>query len=101
MRESLDTAAHVTQVWEVDLGRVTEIRSRLKPKFQQDYGVNLSFLPFIMRAAVEKTEYGSWQLFPCDLAQICNGDRFAVMHSPVLLLLLLMENATWDVGATT
>ncbi len=48
MRESIETAAHVTQVWEVDLGRVTDIRTRLKPKFKNDYGVNLSFLPFIM-----------------------------------------------------
>jgi 2-oxoglutarate dehydrogenase E2 component (dihydrolipoamide succinyltransferase) len=60
MRESIDTAAHVTQVWEVDLGRVTEIRSRLKPKFQKDYGVNLSFLPFIMRATVDAIAAWPW-----------------------------------------
>ncbi|MFM7693896.1 MAG: 2-oxo acid dehydrogenase subunit E2, partial [Actinomycetota bacterium] len=60
MRESIDTAAHVTQVWEVDLGRVTEIRSRLKPKFQGDYGVNLSFLPFIMRATVDAIAAWPW-----------------------------------------
>ncbi len=60
MRESIETAAHVTQVWEVDLGRVTDIRTRLKPKFKNDYGVNLSFLPFIMRATVEAMAAWPW-----------------------------------------
>ncbi|MSO47534.1 MAG: 2-oxo acid dehydrogenase subunit E2 [Thermoleophilia bacterium] len=60
MRESIETAAHVTQVWEVDLGRVTDIRNRLKPKFKNDYGVSLSFLPFIMRATVEAMAAWPW-----------------------------------------
>jgi 2-oxoglutarate dehydrogenase E2 component (dihydrolipoamide succinyltransferase) len=60
MRESIDTAAHVTQVWEVDLGRVTDIRSRLRGKFKADYGVGLSFLPFIMRATVEAIAAWPW-----------------------------------------
>ncbi len=60
MRESIETAAHVTQVWEVDLGRVTDIRTRLKPQFKNDYGVNLSFLPFIMRATVEAMAAWPW-----------------------------------------
>lgn len=60
MRESIDTAAHVTQVWEVDLGRVTEIRSQLKPKFKATHGVNLSFLPFIMKATVDAIALWPW-----------------------------------------
>ena len=60
MRESIETAAHVTQVWEVDLGRVTDIRNRLKPKFKNDYGVSLSFLPFIMRATVDAMAAWPW-----------------------------------------
>ena len=60
MRQSLDTAAHVTQVWEADLGRVTDLRSRLKPKFQKDYGVSLSFLPFIMRATIDAMAAWPW-----------------------------------------
>ena len=60
MRESIETAAHVTQVWEVDLGRVTDIRNRLKPKFKNDYGVSLSFLPFVMRATVEAMAAWPW-----------------------------------------
>jgi 2-oxoglutarate dehydrogenase E2 component (dihydrolipoamide succinyltransferase) len=60
MRESIDTAAHVTQVWEVDLGRVTEIRSQLKPKFKATHGVNLSFLPFIMKATVDALALWPW-----------------------------------------
>lgn len=60
MRESIETAAHVTQVWEVDLGRVTQIREALKPKFKQDYGVGLSFLPFIMRATCDAMAAWPW-----------------------------------------
>jgi 2-oxoglutarate dehydrogenase E2 component (dihydrolipoamide succinyltransferase) len=60
MRESINTAAHVTQVWEVDLGRVTEIRSQLKPKFKATHGVNLSFLPFIMKATVDAIALWPW-----------------------------------------
>jgi len=60
MRESIDTAAHVTQVWEVDLGRVTEIRGQLKPKFKATHGVNLSFLPFIMKATVDALALWPW-----------------------------------------
>ncbi|MCX6392328.1 MAG: dihydrolipoamide acetyltransferase family protein [Actinobacteria bacterium] len=69
MRESIDTAAHVTQVWEVDLGRVTEIRSQLKPKFKATHGVNLSFLPFIMKATVD-----ALALWPWMNAEVREGD---------------------------
>ncbi len=69
MRESINTAAHVTQVWEVDLGRVTEIRGKLKPKFKANHGVNLSFLPFIMRATVD-----ALALWPWMNAEVRTGD---------------------------
>ncbi len=69
MRESIETAAHVTQVWEVDLGRVTDIRNRLKPQFKKDYGVGLSFLPFIMRATVDAMAPWPWMN-----AEVRDGD---------------------------
>ena len=53
MRRSLDTAAHVTSAIEVDMSTVVGIRERLKPEFATSYGVNLTYLAFISRAAVE------------------------------------------------
>src|SRR5881397_3226709 len=39
MRRSLDTAAHVTSAIEVDMSRVVDIRNKLKPEYQETYGV--------------------------------------------------------------
>ncbi len=35
MRRSLDTSAHVTTVFEVDLSKVVAIRKRLKPEYER------------------------------------------------------------------
>jgi 2-oxoglutarate dehydrogenase E2 component (dihydrolipoamide succinyltransferase) len=60
MRRSLDTSAHVTTVFEVDLTKVVNIRQKLKPEFQQSYGVNLTYLAFIARATVAAIENWPW-----------------------------------------
>ncbi len=60
MRRSLDTSAHVTTVFEVDLAKVVAIRSKLKPEYEQTYGVNPTFLSFIARAAVEAIRNWPW-----------------------------------------
>ena len=60
MRRSLDTSAHVTTVFEVDLTRVVNIRQKLKPEFQRSYGVNLTYLAFIARATVAAIENWPW-----------------------------------------
>ncbi len=60
MRRSLDTSAHVTTVFEIDLTKVVNIRQRLKPEFQQSYGVNLTYLAFIARATVAAIENWPW-----------------------------------------
>ena len=52
MRRSLDTAAHVTSAIEVDFARVVALRQKLKPEFATQ-GVNLTYLAFIARAAVD------------------------------------------------
>jgi 2-oxoglutarate dehydrogenase E2 component (dihydrolipoamide succinyltransferase) len=52
MRRSVDTAAHVTSAIEVDLARVVALRQKLKPEFAKQ-GVNLTYLAFIARAAVD------------------------------------------------
>jgi 2-oxoglutarate dehydrogenase E2 component (dihydrolipoamide succinyltransferase) len=58
MRHSLDTAAHVTTVIEVDMTGVVNLRKKWKPEYQQRHGVNLTYIPFIARATIDAI--GSW-----------------------------------------
>jgi 2-oxoglutarate dehydrogenase E2 component (dihydrolipoamide succinyltransferase) len=60
MRGSLDTAAHVTSAIEVDMSKVVAIRGRLKKQFQEDYGVNPTYLAFVSRAVVETLREYPW-----------------------------------------
>jgi len=46
------TSAHVHSVFEVDFTRVAQIRSRKKGEYER-VGVKLTFMPFIMKAAVD------------------------------------------------
>ena len=60
MRRSLDTSAHVTTVFEVDLTKVVQIRRKLKGEYQASYGVNLTYLAFIARATIEAIRNWPW-----------------------------------------
>ena len=60
MRRSLDTAAHVTSAIEVDMSKVVAIRAKLKKQFQDDYGVNPTYLAFVSRAVVETLRDYPW-----------------------------------------
>jgi 2-oxoglutarate dehydrogenase E2 component (dihydrolipoamide succinyltransferase) len=60
MRASIETAAHVTSVSEVDMTRVVNLRKELNPRYQRDYGVKVSFMPFIMRAVIEAIPHWPW-----------------------------------------
>jgi pyruvate dehydrogenase E2 component (dihydrolipoamide acetyltransferase) len=51
--ESLQTAAQLTTVVEVDITRVARLREATKADFEAREGVKLSFLPFFALAAVE------------------------------------------------
>jgi pyruvate dehydrogenase E2 component (dihydrolipoamide acetyltransferase) len=53
MVESLQTAAQLTTVIEVDVTRIARLRERAKHNFEAAEGVKLSFLPFFAKAAVE------------------------------------------------
>jgi 2-oxoglutarate dehydrogenase E2 component (dihydrolipoamide succinyltransferase) len=53
MSRSRKTAAHVTNVVEVDMTRVAMLRERVKGSFRDAEGFNLSYLPFVARATVE------------------------------------------------
>lgn len=51
MQTTKNTAAHFTFVEECDVGRLMELRNRLRPAAEAQ-GVKLSFLPFIVKAVV-------------------------------------------------
>jgi len=53
MVESLQTAAQLTTVVEVDVTRVARLREQAKADFEAREGVKLSFLPFFALATVE------------------------------------------------
>ncbi|HKY61132.1 MAG TPA: dihydrolipoamide acetyltransferase family protein [Gemmatimonadota bacterium] len=52
MTTSRRTSAHVTSFFEVDMSRVAELRERNKVRFQEDSGVKLTYMPFIISALV-------------------------------------------------
>lgn len=58
MVRSVQTSAHVTTIFEIDMARVVAIRNRLKHEYEEKHGVRLTFLPFICRAVVEAL--GAW-----------------------------------------
>ncbi len=60
MRRSLDTSAHVTTVFEVDMSKVVAIRSNLKPEYESSYGANPTYLAFISRATIEALRNWPW-----------------------------------------
>jgi pyruvate/2-oxoglutarate dehydrogenase complex dihydrolipoamide acyltransferase (E2) component len=53
MAMSTRTAARVTTMAEVDMTELAKLRKALKEKFQQEYKVNLTYVPLVMRAIAE------------------------------------------------
>ncbi|MBS9371633.1 2-oxoglutarate dehydrogenase, E2 component, dihydrolipoamide succinyltransferase [Rhodococcus sp. B50] len=52
-RESLQSTAQLTQTFEVDVTKITQMRAQAKKAFSEREGVNLTFLPFFAKAVVE------------------------------------------------
>jgi len=52
MVKSRHTAAHCSSWDEVDMTNLVELRKRLKDRVRMEYGVGLTYMPFIMRAVV-------------------------------------------------
>lgn len=52
MVRSRHTAAHCSSWDEVDMTNLVELRGRLKERVKQEYGISLTYMPFIMRAVV-------------------------------------------------
>jgi len=53
MVESVAISPHAYTVYKVDMTRVAKIREREKARFEQKFGVKLTYMPFIAAAAVE------------------------------------------------
>ncbi|GAA1161128.1 2-oxoglutarate dehydrogenase, E2 component, dihydrolipoamide succinyltransferase [Nesterenkonia sandarakina] len=53
MNESLDISAQLTQVHEIDMTRIVNLRAKAKASFKSQNGVNLTYLPFIGTAVTE------------------------------------------------
>lgn len=53
MVDSVRVSPHVTTVFEIDLQKVVLMRERAKKTFAEREGFNLTFTPFLIRAAVE------------------------------------------------
>jgi 2-oxoglutarate dehydrogenase E2 component (dihydrolipoamide succinyltransferase) len=53
MTRSRHTAAHCATWDEVDMTALVELRGRLKERVKSEYGVSLTYMPFIMKACVK------------------------------------------------
>lgn len=52
LKAAQDTAAILTTFNEIDMGRVMELRNRLKEPFEKKHGVKLGFMSFFVRACL-------------------------------------------------
>ncbi|MFZ2528668.1 MAG: 2-oxoglutarate dehydrogenase, E2 component, dihydrolipoamide succinyltransferase, partial [Rhodococcus sp. (in: high G+C Gram-positive bacteria)] len=52
-RESLQSTAQLTQTFEVDVTKISQLRTRAKKSFAEREGANLTYLPFFAKAVVE------------------------------------------------
>src|SRR5215470_10484134 len=53
MLNSLSVSAHVTSFFEVDFTNIARLRERVKKQFEAQNGVKLTFLPFVIKAAID------------------------------------------------
>jgi 2-oxoglutarate dehydrogenase E2 component (dihydrolipoamide succinyltransferase) len=56
MRNTIDTAAHVSQVHELDLSRIVKFREAIKKRFKAEYGFNLTYTSFFIWASCRALE---------------------------------------------
>ena len=102
MRESLDISTQLTQVTEVDMTRVAQLRAKAKDGFLAREGAKLTFLPFFAQAVTE-----ALQQHPAlnasmteDLKQITypDSENIAIaVDTPKGLLVPVIRNAS-DLG---
>ncbi len=86
MVRSVQTSAHVTAIFEVDMAKVVAIRDRLKGDYEQKHGVRLTYLAFIARAVV-----GALQSWPRMNAEI-RGDQIVIKQSVNLGIAVALDD---------
>jgi 2-oxoglutarate dehydrogenase E2 component (dihydrolipoamide succinyltransferase) len=72
--QSQQTTASLTTFNEADMSAITELRAKYKDKFKEKHGVNLGFMSFFVKAAVE-----ALKAFPVVNARI-DGDDIVFCH---------------------
>jgi len=72
MVRSVQTSAHVTTVFEIDMSKVVGIRNGLKREYEEKHGVRLTYLAFIARAVIDAL--GEWPRMNAEI----RGDQIAV-----------------------
>jgi 2-oxoglutarate dehydrogenase E2 component (dihydrolipoamide succinyltransferase) len=87
MMESILTTAQLTTIIEIDMSAVVAHRQALKADFKARHGVNLTFLPFIMKATVDAI--GKW---PWVNAEI-RGDEAIVKRSVNLGMAVAVDDS--------
>ena len=80
MSRSIDTAAHVTNVFEVDMTRIALLREHAKNEFKRTEGFGLTFLPFVASAVIQAV-----RAFPEFNAHIDPEAKTATLHRNVNL----------------
>jgi 2-oxoglutarate dehydrogenase E2 component (dihydrolipoamide succinyltransferase) len=68
------TSAHVTTFFEVDFTNIARLRDREKKQFEAQNGVKLTFMPFIIKAAID-----ALRAFPVVNASL-DGDNIVYKH---------------------
>jgi pyruvate dehydrogenase E2 component (dihydrolipoamide acetyltransferase) len=85
MRRSLDTSAHVTTTFEIDMSNVVAIREKLKKEYADKHGVRLTYLPLIARATIDAI--GKWPWMNAEV----RGDSIVVKHYVNLGIAVALE----------
>ncbi|WP_111765347.1 2-oxoglutarate dehydrogenase, E2 component, dihydrolipoamide succinyltransferase [Nakamurella deserti] len=80
MLHGLQTAAQLTTVIEVDVTRIAALRAKAKSGFASREGVNLSFLPFFVKAAIE-----ALKLYPVINSSLSDDMKEITYHGSVNL----------------
>ena len=78
MVHSRRVSAHVHSVFEIDMDHIAKLRNRKKGAFKERHGVNLTFMPFFMKACVDALMQYPWVNASVDGEEV-------VMHNAVNL----------------
>ena len=86
MVESVTTSPHVTSTMEVDMTRVVNMRNRLKAEIAQQWGVNVTFTHFVVRALTDAVAH--WPLVNAEI----RGDSAVIKNFVNLGIAVALDN---------